>query len=64
MCRRREGREYAKKLMMIILFSKPNREGKPVIEITEERRGGFGSQANVTISTKENWDRKPTYLSF
>lgn len=40
MCRRREGREYAKKLMMIILFSKPNREGKPVIEITEERRGG------------------------
>lgn len=41
MLRRREGREYAKKLMMIILFSKPNREGKPVIEIIRERRIWF-----------------------
>lgn len=43
MYRRREGREYTKKLMMIILFSKSNRGGKPMIEITEERREDFGS---------------------
>jgi len=43
MYRRKESREYAKKLMMIILFSKPKREGKPVTEITEGRRGDFAS---------------------
>lgn len=54
MCRRTEGREYAKKLMIIILFSKPNRERKPVTEITEERGGDFVSQTNIRIYPKES----------
>lgn len=52
MCRRREGREYANKLMMIILFGEPNRERKTLAEITEERREDFGPQSSISTPTK------------